>query len=75
MVGGNSGATSYNSDIVGWATAKGAYIGLTVNDSTVRQRPEWNAIYYNRTVPVDDVFSSRVCNSDADVLRHALIRD
>lgn len=74
MAGGNAGDTSYNSDIVGWAQAKGLYIGLTINDSTVRQRPEWNAAYYDHAVPIDDVFSSRVCNADADMLRAGLLR-
>src|SRR5579885_1701058 len=74
MVGGNAGATSYNSDIVGWATAKGVYIGLTINDSTIRQRPEWNAEYYDHALPIDDVYSARVCNRDADNLRAALLR-
>jgi lipid-binding SYLF domain-containing protein len=70
--GGNSGATSYHGDIIYWARAAGAYLGLTVNDSTLKQEPSQNAEYYDREVPFEDVFAGRVCNSDADPLRRAL---
>lgn len=69
MAGSNGGATSYNGDIVGFARAAGAYLGLTINDSTLEQKPEMNAEYYDRAVPFDDVFMGRVCNGDADPLR------
>lgn len=70
--GGNGGNTSYNGDIIYWARAAGAYLGLTVNDSTLKQEPTLNAEYYDRAVPFEDVFAGRVCNSDADSLRRAL---
>jgi len=72
MAGGNEGDTSYHGDIIGFARAAGAYIGLTVNDSTLEQKPEMNAEYYNRAVPFDDVFMGRVCNRTANALRAAL---
>ena len=72
MAGGNGGATSYSGDIIGWARAAGAYLGLTINDSTLEQKPEMNAEYYDRAVPFDDVFMGRACNADADPLRRAL---
>lgn len=72
MAGGNAGATSYSGDIVGWARAAGAYVGLTINDSTLEQKPEMNAEYYDRDVPFGDVFAGHVCNSDANPLREAL---
>jgi len=72
MAGGNAGATSYSGDVIGWARAAGAYIGLTVNDSTLEQKPEMNAEYYDRAVPFDDVFMGRACNADANPLRAAL---
>ncbi len=43
MAGGNDGDASYHGDIIGWARAGGLYIGLTVNDSTLEQKPELNA--------------------------------
>jgi lipid-binding SYLF domain-containing protein len=72
MAGSNGGATSYSGDIIGWARAAGAYLGLTINDSTLEQKPEMNAEYYDRAVPFDDVFMGRACNSNADALRQAL---
>lgn len=72
MAGGNAGATSYEGDIIGWARAAGAYVGLTINDSTLEQEPSMNAEYYDKAVPFDDVFMGRACNRDADPLRTAL---
>jgi lipid-binding SYLF domain-containing protein len=72
MAGGNDGAASYHGDIIGWARAEGAYVGLTVNDSTLEQKEELNAEYYNRQVPFDDIYMGRSCNRDADPLRAAL---
>ncbi|HEY4941285.1 MAG TPA: lipid-binding SYLF domain-containing protein [Rhizomicrobium sp.] len=72
MAGGNEGDASYHGDIIGWARAAGAYVGLTVNDSTLEQKPSLNAEYYDRPVPFDDIFMGRSCNRDADALRAAL---
>lgn len=72
MAGGNAGATSYSGDVIGFARAGGLYVGLTVNDSTLEQKPEMNAEYYDRSVPFDDVFMGRACNADANPLRAAL---
>jgi len=72
MAGGNAGATSYDGDIIGWARAAGAYVGLTINDSTLQQEPAMNAEYYDRAVPFDDVFMGRACNRNSDPLRTAL---
>jgi lipid-binding SYLF domain-containing protein len=72
MAGGNAGDTSYKGDIIGWARAAGVYVGLTINDSTLEQKPVLNAEYYDRDVPFDDVFMGRACNRDADELRAAL---
>ncbi len=72
MAGGNAGATSYSGDVIGFARAGGLYAGLTVNDSTLEQKPEMNAEYYDRDVPFDDVFMGRACNADANPLRAAL---
>jgi lipid-binding SYLF domain-containing protein len=72
MAGGNEGAASYKGDIIGWAKAGGLYVGLTVNDSTLEQKPDMNAEYYGRSVPFDDLYMGRACNRDADPLRAAL---
>ncbi len=72
MAGGNDGAASYHGDIIGWAAAAGAYVGLTVNDSTLEQKAELNAEYYDRPVPFDDIFMGKSCNRSADALRAAL---
>lgn len=72
VAGANGGATSYSGDIVVWARAAGAYLGLTVNDSTLEQKPEMNAEYYDRAVPFDDVFMGRACNGDANSLRASI---
>jgi SH3 domain-containing YSC84-like protein 1 len=72
MAGGNAGDASYHGDIIGWARAAGAYIGVTVNDSTMEQKPDMNAEYYGRAVPFDDLYMGRACNRDADPLRAAL---
>ena len=45
MAGGNDGDVSYHNDIIGWARAGGLYVGLTVNDSTLEQKPDLNAEY------------------------------
>ena len=66
MAGGNDGDASYHGDIIGWARAAGAYVGLTVNDSTLEQKPSLNAEYYDRPVPFDDIFMGRSCNRSAD---------
>jgi SH3 domain-containing YSC84-like protein 1 len=72
MAGGNEGSASYKGDIIGWAKAGGLYVGLTVNDSTLEQKPEMNAEYYGHAVPFDDLYMGRACNRDADSLRAAL---
>jgi lipid-binding SYLF domain-containing protein len=72
MAGGNEGAASYKGDIIGWAKAGGLYVGLTINDSTLEQKPDMNAEYYGRSVPFDDLYMGRACNRDADTLRAAL---
>jgi lipid-binding SYLF domain-containing protein len=72
MAGGTDGAASYHGDIIGWARAGGLYAGLTINDSTLEQKADMNAEYYDRPVPFDDIFMGRSCNRDADALRAAL---
>ena len=72
MAGGNDGASNYHGDIIGWARAGGLYAGLTLNDSTLEQKSDLNAEYYDRPVPFDDIFMGKSCNRSADALRAAL---
>lgn len=72
MAGGNDGDASFHGDIIGWARAGGLYVGLTINDSTLEQKPEMNAEYYGHEIPFDDLYMGRACNRDADPLRAAL---
>jgi lipid-binding SYLF domain-containing protein len=42
--------THLNVDVIAWAKAKGAYAGLTLEGSIIKQRNEWNAAYYGHPV-------------------------
>jgi lipid-binding SYLF domain-containing protein len=60
---GAEGATSARGgDIIIWTSATGAYGGLTLNGSIIKPRPEWNATYYGRRVPVSTILASGVRN-------------
>lgn len=61
-------------DIVVWASASGAYAGITINGSIVKPRPSWNAAYYGRAASVGDILRRRaVSNPGADPLRQDLV--
>ncbi len=68
------GATTGNlsGDIIVWASAKGAYGGLTLNGSVLKPREGWNNEFYGRTVTVPDILTTRVSNPAAMGLRNAL---
>jgi lipid-binding SYLF domain-containing protein len=60
-------------DIVVWASASGAYAGISVNGSIIRPRASWNDAYYGHAVRVSDIVLKRaVKNPNADVLRQDL---
>jgi len=60
-------------DIVVWASASGAYAGISVNGSIIAPRPSWNHAYYGRAVTVSDIITKRVVkNRGADGLRDDL---
>ncbi len=60
-------------DIVVWASASGAYAGVSINGSIVKPRTEWDASYYGRPVSsADIVIKGNVHNGGADVLRRDL---
>jgi SH3 domain-containing YSC84-like protein 1 len=57
-------------DIVVWASASGAYAGISVNGSIIRPRSEWNDAYYGHAVRVSDIITARsVSNPNAEALR------
>jgi lipid-binding SYLF domain-containing protein len=60
-------------DIVVWASASGAYAGISLNGSIVKPRDSWNAAYYGHAVSVADIVRKRaVSNGNAEPLRQAL---
>ncbi len=60
-------------DIVVWASASGAYAGISVNGSIIRPRASWNDAYYGHAVKVSDIVTKRsVSNHGADALRQDL---
>lgn len=60
-------------DIVVWASASGAYAGVSINGSIIKPRESWNDAYYGHAVSVADIVSKRaVSNSGADPLRRDL---
>ncbi len=60
-------------DIVVWASASGAYAGISVNGSIIKPRSAWNHAYYGHSVRVSDiVLKSAVKNPNADALRQDL---
>ena len=60
-------------DIVVWASASGAYAGISINGSIIKPRTSWNADYYGHPVSVRDIVTRRtVSNPNADALRQDL---
>ncbi|HUK58062.1 MAG TPA: lipid-binding SYLF domain-containing protein [Stellaceae bacterium] len=60
-------------DIVVWASASGAYAGVSVNGSIIKPRASWNHAYYGHAVHVSDiVLKGAAQNPNADALRENL---
>ncbi len=60
-------------DIVVWASASGAYAGISLNGSIIKPRSTWNEIYYGHAVSVMDIVTrNAVANPDSDRLRNDL---
>ncbi|MEE3623849.1 lipid-binding SYLF domain-containing protein [Nitrospirillum sp. BR 11752] len=65
--------TSLNGDIIVWASASGAYAGLTLNGSILKPRDSWNEAYYGKPETVSAIVTARSAkNADADGLRKNL---
>lgn len=62
--------TSFKGDIYVWASASGAYAGITLNGSVIKPRESWNAAYYGHPVSPGVIVSAKgPRNPDADALR------
>lgn len=60
-------------DIVVWASASGAYAGVTINGSIIKPRDSWNEAYYHHAESVASIVTKRtVSNPGADPLRQDL---
>ena len=60
-------------DIIVWASASGAYAGLTLEGSLVKPRDSYNEAYYGRPVAVREILNNNgTHNAGADGLRRAL---
>jgi lipid-binding SYLF domain-containing protein len=71
---GAEGATAPNlsGDIVIWTSATGAYGGLTLNGSIIKEREEWNEDFYGHPVAVPEILSGRARNPEANPLREEI---
>jgi lipid-binding SYLF domain-containing protein len=60
-------------DLVIWASASGAYAGVTVNGSIIKPRDSWNEAYYGHAESVADIVTKhQVTNPGATPLRQDL---
>lgn len=78
-LGSNAQAASstalQNADIIVWASASGAYAGLTLEGSLVKPRDSYNEAYYGRPLNVKEILNMNGGhNPGADALRQALIQ-
>lgn len=63
-----------SADIIVWASASGAYAGLTLEGSLVKPRDSYNESYYGRPIAVREILNSNEGhNPGADALRHTLM--
>ncbi len=67
------GTQAATSDVLQYARAKGAFVGLTLEGSILTTRDSLNEAYYGRPVsPVEIFIKSEVNNSQADSIRYML---
>jgi len=65
--------TALNADIIVWATAQGAYAGITLEGSYLRPRDDYNKEYYGKPVtPREIVIDRKAHNPGSNALRTAL---
>lgn len=63
-----------SADIIVWASASGAYAGLTLEGSLVKPRDSYNEAYYGRPIAVKEILNmNEGHNPNAEPLRRALM--
>src|SRR5262249_47426318 len=60
-------------DIIVWASASGAYAGLTLEGSLIKERGNWNDAYYGRPIKAKEILHTAGQNTNADGLRRLLM--
>jgi lipid-binding SYLF domain-containing protein len=63
-----------SADIIVWASASGAYAGLTLEGSLVKPRDSYNETFYGRPIAVKEILMSPGSNPVAAGLRHAVVQ-
>jgi len=63
-----------SADIIVWASASGAYAGLTLEGSLVKPRDSYNESFYGRPVAVREILMSPGSNNAAEGLRKAVVQ-
>jgi lipid-binding SYLF domain-containing protein len=61
-----------DADIILWAKSAGAYAGLSVDGTVLKQREDYDMAYYGRRVTPDEILRGTVRNPRAASLRQAL---
>jgi len=65
--------SAVGADIVVWASATGAYAGITIKGSILSPDKNWNTAYYGRPIAVDDIIRKpHAVNPGAGRLRQEL---
>lgn len=65
--------TNMDADVIVWASAQGAYAGVTVEGSVVDPSEEWNAAYYGRAVAPEAILRHNAVSAPGAVaLRNEL---
>jgi len=68
-----AGAKAQTADILAYGSAKGAYVGISLEGAVVSPRYKWNNTYYGKEVTLVDILINQTeSNPQADNLRDAL---
>lgn len=68
-----TGAKTATADIIAFARAKGAFMGVSIEGAVIKPRDKWNAAYYKQQVsPADIIIRNVSSNPHADKLRAAV---
>lgn len=67
------GVKAATTDILAFASAKGAFVGLSIEGAIIKPRNKWNSAYYKKQVsPADVVIRNAVSNPNALELRRVI---